>query len=309
MNDLRSFYNRNKKTIWGVIIIIAFIILMIQVLNYIEGQKGDQIIAEKTDTSPSIDTANNGVLSTKSAVSGGQVSSSSLQTASDLINQFVEYCNEQKVEEAYNLISDDCKNQMYEDIQSFYDNYYADMFKNNKLIVTMENWTGNTYFVQFNPDLMSTGGRDTENKFSDYYTVVKKDKEYKLNINSYIGKTEINKNTEKNGISVDIQSKDTYMEYEIYNIKIKNNLNKDIVLDTKEDTKTTYLKDSKGAKYIAYLNEVPDNDLYIKSKYEKQLSIKFSNTFSSNRKISNINFTDIIVQNGDNEKIEMFVNM
>jgi len=307
MNNLIRYYNQNRRKVWWIIIIIAFVLLLIQVLNSFAAMKNRNVVSNQASRNTVV--TNTGVTITYSGDNNNNVSQRSVGEHSKIMNSFVTYCNNGNVTEAYNLLSDNCKNQMYEDIQKFQDNYYMYIFKNGNMTYTMNRWTGNTYIVEFKKDLLSTGGSSSGEKFSDYITIVRDNSEYKLNINSYVGKKEINKTTEKNGIAATVISKDMYMEHEIYNIKIKNKTNSDIILDSKNSTTSTYLLDNNNVKYYAYLNEIPDNNLYIKYNYEKDLSIKFSSAYSSERNMKALYFSNLKMINSSNEEINFRVNI
>ena len=220
----------------------------------------------------------------------------------DIINKFMEYCNEGSIEKAYNLLSDDCKEVLFETKEDFKDNYYDSIFNKETKLYTVENWTSNTYKVNISNNILATG--KITNNFMDYFTVVKENDEYKLNIKNYIGKENINKETENNNIKIKILKKDIYMDYEIYDIQIMNNSDDNILLDTKRNTKTVYLQDSKNVKYYAYTNEVIDNDFIVRKGKMKNIRIKFSSGFSSNRKIEYMIFSDLVLNFNEYEDYE-----
>lgn len=95
------------------------------------------------------------------------------------------------------------------------------------------------------------------------------------------------------------------MDYEIYNLAIQNNSNKDILLDTSNDTKSIYLLDGKEMKYYFYNNEIIENKLLIKGDFTNSLKIKFASTYSSNKKIKKIVFSKVVL---DYEKYENLEN-
>ena len=126
-------------------------------------------------------------------------------------------------------------------------------------------------------------------------TVVQKDGEYKLNINSYVGRTTPNKTTENKDIKITVKSIDTYMDYEIYNLYIENNSSNDVLLDTDDDTKAVYLLDSNEKKYYYYNNEVLQNKLLVQSKLKSNLEIKFMSSYGSTKKIKSLVFSKMIL--------------
>ena len=125
MYKIIRFYNQNRKQIIRVIAIITFIIVLIQMLNYIYKNKTDNnnqnYISENTNSN----IGNLGtIVSNKSAITDTKINSEKLKDDVTIINEFIESCNERNIEKAYNLLSDECKEEMYPTENEFYDNYY-----------------------------------------------------------------------------------------------------------------------------------------------------------------------------------------
>ena len=144
-------------------------------------------------------------------------------------------------------------------------------------------------------DILSTGKIDDNATKTDYISVISEGEDYKLDINNYVGKKSINKSTEKENIKIMVTDVDTYMDYEIYNLIIENNSDNKIMLDTGNDSKNVYLLDSNDMKYYFYNNEIIENQMIISSKYKTNVKIKFSNKYSSNRKIEQLVFSKLIL--------------
>ena len=94
---------------------------------------------------------------------------------------FVEYCNNGKVEEAYNMLTDECKDEIYREQRIFEETYYNEIFLNTQRNVVVENWISNIYKVNYNEDFLSSGKYSTENTKQDYITIEQQeDDTYKL---------------------------------------------------------------------------------------------------------------------------------
>lgn len=294
MYKLIRFYNQNRKTIFKIILIIVFAFGILQLMNYFTKMKNKEeidasnIISTKNDVSSEL-------VSDKSLISGGSVSSTKLKKDTEVINEFVNYCNEGDINSAYNLLTDECKEEMFSTVEDFYDIYYLEIFKGERKIHTIENWSGNIYQVRFSGDILSTGNINNGETNQDYITIVKDNGENKLNINSYIGRNKANKTTEYKDIKFTITSIETYMDYEIYNISIENNSKNDILLDTNDDIESVYLLDDRDMKYYFYSNEIIENRLLVKSQFTNELQIKFANFYSSTRKIDRLMFSKFVL--------------
>ena len=301
MYRLIRFYNQNRRRILIIILIIVFILGIIQLLNYFSRMK----IAKEDKQNALIENTeiNKDVVSEKSLISGQNVSGTQLNSETELIDEFIKYCNNKDLNAAYEMLSDECKEEMFPTIDDFYNNYYKNLFNEYKTY-TVENWIGSTYQVRFTGDILSTGNLNTNQTKQDYITIVQNNNENKLNINSYIERKMPNEVTEENNVKVTIKSIDTYMDYEIYNLSIQNNSDNSILLDTNNDTKSVYLLDSRDMKYYFYSNEIIANRLMVKSKFTNDLKIKFTNSYSSSRKISSLVFSKMVLNYDEYKNLE-----
>ena len=284
----------NKKKIIKVALIIAFLFIILQILNFLSGQKND--IQFNNDYSNIQKETNGTIKSDKSAVSGKKVSEKEIKKVGNIINQFVDFCNDKEIEKAYDLLSIQCKEVLYNSIDSFKEGYYGKLFNGEKRTYTVQNWTSDTYMVKFTEDLLSTGRTISETSYTDYITIINENGEKKLNINNLIWKKEINKEKQKDNIYTRVLSEIQYMEYSIYELEVTNNNNDIIELrQPSAEKKGIYLKDSKDTKHYAYINELTEDDLIIPSKLTKKVRIKFDNPYISGRKIKNLCFSNVVV--------------
>ena len=292
MYRLIRFFNQNRRTIIKIILIIVFIFILIQLFNLISKNKMNDNKNENVDTDEksNVINENSALISDESLISGRKVSENVLSQSSDIIGKFINYCNDGNVELAYDMITDECKEEMFPSIGDFEKIYYSDIFDGSKKNYTLENWYGNVYRVRITDDILSTGNLDN-NAHQDYITVMSD----KININSYVGRKEINNVTTNNNVDIDVISKDTYMDYEIYTISVTNNSDNTILLDGGNNPKSIYLLDEKDMKYYFYNNEVVASNFIVPSQYKKTFKIKFSNSYSSSRTIRSIVFSNFIV--------------
>ena len=316
MHRLRRFLHQNKKELIKILGMIVFILLIIQVLNFVVAKKNNEEIANMIANKNNVNSNNitqeetkKGLVSDKSAITGQEVSSEDLKSATDTIYKFINYCNQKEIENAYNLLTDECKNNVFPTIESFNTGYYKTIFNGQKKNCTIENWTDDTYKVNIKEDMLSTG-KASEYSKQDYITVEEVGKDYKLNINNYIGETQINEKTTDDNISMEVISKNTYKDFEEYKIKVTNNTGSLIQLDTVNSAKTLYLEDSKGATYSYYNHELTDQTLTVANGQTKEVTIKFYSTFVSTKNIKSIVFSNIILIDGEiTEQIEFKANV
>lgn len=296
MNKLIRFYNQNRTIFWIIVVCIVLVIALVQALNgYYKNNKSSSV---ENDT-----TTYNTI--TEPIIKGDTIKENTISKITNLINSFINYCNNGEVENAYNILSEDCKDIIFsKDINNFKNDYYSKIFTQTRMH-NLELWISNnahyTYRVEITEDILATGGNTSES-YADYYTVVNENGEYKLNIMNYIGKETINKNATNNQIEVMAIEKYVYIDYEIYKIKLSNNTNKTIMLDSKEKTKTVYIKDKNNVIYTSFLNEITKQNLMVLSGMSKEVNIKFNKPYGTNYSIKNMVFTDVVTDTTNNEE-------
>lgn len=304
MYKLIRFYNQNKKKIIRIILVIVFIIILMQVLNELAKNnffKKSQINSIKYSNEQ---TNQNLLVSEKSAVSGKEIASNKLKSETDIIKNFFDYCNSGDIESAYGSLTNECKEEMYPTIDDFKKIYFIPTFNYEKKTYTLENWDGNIYVARISGDILSTGKIDDSNTKQDYMTVIKEDDGYKLNINGYVGRKSINKTTKYKNVNMTITQIDTYMDYEIYSLKIENNSDNTIKIDSGDDTKSVYLLDKNNQKCYFFNNEIIDSQFIVQSEFKTNLKIKFSNSYSSSRTMKSIVFSKFILNYDEYNKME-----
>ena len=237
MNIIR-LYNQNRRTIWIAIIAIIFIIIAIHVLNDLVKKKNVEDNNTIINTITEKDYKNNLDISIT-------LSDEDVKEEKELvIDQFIRYCNAGKINEAYNLLTDKCKEYVYPNIETFKKNY-IDIVFNSKKLYSKERYTGSTYKVKLYEDMLSTGSI-SNSTIEDFYTIEKENT--KINISGYIKEEQINKSASSNNIEINVLSKKIFKEYEEYTLEVKNNTDKDILLDSMENTRTIYLEGNGNVK-------------------------------------------------------------
>lgn len=295
------YFNQNRRKILSVIITIIFGFILLRFFNFQAGQSNKNM-SENTSTTEN-QVANNNINYT-SAITGMTTVS---QKATDIIEQFIKYCNEQNVQSAYDMLSNDCKENLYPSLEYFTQNYYNTNFEESKTY-KIQNWVSSIFKVDLKENILHTGNVSAPSK-QDYMTIVRENEEYKLNINSYIDRTELNKKATIEDIEIQITHKDTFMDYEIYNFEIKNNGNTNIYLDNLDSSSTIYIVDENNIKHIAHAHELAKEQLHIYPYSQKQIKIKFSNRYISGREYLGIVFENAILDENQNEIEKISINL
>ena len=185
------------------------------------------------------------------------------------MSSFVDYCNNREIENAYKMLTDECKEAMFPTQDYLRQTYIEKIYKVNRkyeMVKWSEDGNKTTYLVKLYGDLMSTGGTDN-NYTEDYYTFVKNENGiYKLNINNYIYGEERNIEQTIKGVTVKIEQVDVYEEYEKVKITFINKTSKTICLNGGKYSRDIYLQNKNGTTYSS-----------INSKFDTIFSIFYSN--------------------------------
>ena len=300
MSNLRRYYYDNKPKIWKTILIIVSIFAVIYGVNYFMRLQNDNYntLAQNIPQNTIVD--NTSLTTNQSVVGGSTIDDSILEEHITVIENFLNLCNNKEFEKAYELLSTDCKENVFNNYNLFKTAYCDKIFNTSKTYTT-ENWSGSIYRIRLVEDILATGQSSTMGTaIQDWYTIVDEDGEEKLNINNYIGKQEFTDSTStENDITIKILEKNTYKDYENYTIEVTNNTKNTIYLDDGEDTSTIYIEDSNGVKHEAASSEIIYSTLTLMSGQTKRYTIKFTNTYITNREIISMTFDKVILNYND----------
>lgn len=230
---------------------------------------------------------------------GEEVSSRYSEKFNSLLDEFLTYCVGHNPMAAYNLLSDECKNLMYQTEEIFESSYYREKFEGDKQY-SYQSWSTNDdtyiYLVRIFDNMLASGKSSDSEYVEDYITIVPDGDIFKVNVNSYIGREEIYKQASNNLITAEVSVVDNYMENKVYTIRLKNNTNERIILDTRESPKTTYLVDENGNNIYSLLYENNENDLILEPSEAKTIQIKFNATYRNGLKINSLEFDNIVTE-------------
>ena len=290
MKWMIRYWNQNRGKIILIIALVAFVFILIQITNSIIGK-------DKTGSS-------NEVVDrfepTESVITGEKTTKEETKVSTEIIEKFVQCCNNKDYQTAFNLLSDDCKKEYGNDINKFISGYYNNIFT-QKRTYNLELWLNYsnvyTYKITYYADnLLATGGTGiTNDNREDYITVIQDDDNTKLNVNGFIANENINKSAKENNVEIIINSKKTYKNYEEYSITIKNYSDKSIKIADENDSKSICLVDKRNVEYSSFINEIPAEILSLKSGYQRNITIRFNKIYDFSRVIQKMKFANIIL--------------
>lgn len=307
MEGLKRFYDQNRKGIWIAVIVIALFIILLQLIN--------SFVAKDNENNPNSINLNTSKVNTESknvtvtsgntSALGESVSTTKVEKDSKIISTFFDNLNNGKFEDAFNMLTDECKEEMFSTVDELKEDYYNNIFNGERKSFEIENWANNTYKVDIVPDMLATGKSNNGEVMQDHITV----DDDKLNINNYIGRTNIEKSKENDGVTITINYKDAYMDYEKYNITVKNEGDRQITLDSLENPDTMYIEDRNGVKYSSYNHELTKEQMQIGVGETNTLEIKYYSTYISTKDIRRLVFSNFDSGKYNNEKEEFNINI
>lgn len=296
-SNIRRSIVENRYVIFVIILGIILAFLVIRILNANAKEKFEQkksetqntmIVQEKKDTS------------SQAVITQTEVEKPVQQNNLKIIEEFIGYCNNKEIEKAYGLLSEECQEEVFSsNIQYFKKNYVDKIFQTKKMYETqawVNGYQTQTYKVKIMEDILSTGKiNSSKNNIEDYYTLVTKGDVTKINLNGYIGRQIIEKETVYSGIRVKLLYKDIYSEYETYKIEMENTTTNTILMDTQENVKTMYLESDEQNTYNAHSHEVDKTQLTIEPNQTTVITIPFNKLYSNQAIIRKVVFSDVIL--------------
>ena len=319
MSKLIRYFNQNRTKILLIVFIIVFLIIFVRVLNNIIKRN----LQEENNNISNIQVNKDTSIPDEVIISGEEISEEKAVEDKKIIEGFVQACNNKDYSKAYNMLTDDCKNIVFNGtMDSFVRNYCDLIFKTSKTY-KLEGWLnktdGMTYKMTYLEDnILATGGISDGLNYTDYITITKENGENKLSIYSFINSYNTEKIESKNNIAVKVNRKDVYMDYVVYAFDITNNSENVILLSDNSDNKQICLVDEHNSEYISYLNEIPQFNLVINKGEQKQFAIRFAKGYSSSTNSRYIKFKNIYLDynsyvnnpNDENlQKIEMNIRL
>lgn len=290
--NIKRTIDKNYKLIGYIALIIIFALFIIKSLDaYYENDEKEKLQAFQN----SQNTNNN------QSIAAEEITQDYYNTESDSIDKtmrsFVKYCNNKEIENAYKMLTNECKTAMFPSVQEFEKIYVNNIFNTERDYELIEWATDENkyiYQVKLYGNILSTG--NINNYTQEYYTFVEDDNgNYKLNINNYIyGENRNIQTTEKN-ITIKIGHVDIYEEYEETQITITNNTSKPICLTGNKYVKNIYLQNSGDIAYSSLNSRFDNEEIVMNPGSVQSFKVRFNKAYSSNNKAVELVLSDVIL--------------
>ena len=215
---IRNFFKK-----YGRIILIVFVVwLIIFIINqYLKKRpKETSMINTYAPDNPIID-------------DGGSIPKRYVETINQTVETYFNYCNSKNYEQAYNMLTEQCKEYLYGNDVSLFQEYVDNIFTKTK-IYNLQNYSNVNgvyiYDLIILDDIEATGTTEGYEPYKEKITVRKENDGFKISNQGYIESKIYNKVAEDENLKVTVKSKDESYTREGYNVTITNKTDRYIVL-------------------------------------------------------------------------------
>ena len=208
---MNQFFRKNKR----ILLIIAIIWVIVYAINYYLKHRTVEIEPSVTAT-PHVSVMD----------SESEVPKKYQEKVETLVDQFIGYCNNKDYENGFALLREDCREEMFGDIETF--QQYVDQRFPNKKLYSIQNYSnyGGMYIYQVKifDDYLANGLTNTVYQYGEEkFALVPNDKgELELSVGNFIKKEDIKNIAEDKYLKIDIKDKIIKYEFEEYHVKITN---------------------------------------------------------------------------------------
>ncbi len=266
---IRHFFRKNIKYIFIFVIAWLIVFFVNQLLK---------IPQEKP-------TATTTFTPQETVIDNIRISTSEHNKIEETIKQFVEYCNNNEFDKAYNMLSADCRKYGYKNDFAEFQQHILSMMPEPREynIQAYSNPETNIYVYKVNyiPDYLSTGMTNQNYKYAtEKMTFKKVGNGYEMSVGDFYNAEDISSVGQNDYIRIEVLDKIVKYEKEIYKIRIKNRSDEIAViydgtepdeltlkLNNDEDRKTDYSQVivlAKGEEYeyeLEFPKYVDDNKI------------------------------------------------
>lgn len=278
---VRHFFKKYKK----ILLIVAIIWILVIVFNiYLRKLRLSQ--PPTTTYEP-----NKAVLDSSSKVPD-KVS----ESFDSFIEKYVEYCNTGNYKEAYNLVSEDCKKNYFNNDYDSYVEYVRNKFT-AKRCYAIQNYSNYNdkyiYSVKLFEDFLATGLTNSDYQYQEEFIVASynENNELEFSVGNYIESKELKGVASNDYLKVRLEAVTVKYSYEIYEIKLTNRTDYTVVLqDQMEANEVQLVVDGDYRTTTNY-----DIEVVLPPHEERTISLAFPKFYDSNTTSDAIVFTSVRV--------------
>lgn len=276
---IKHFFRKYKKIIYVAIIIWLVIFLVNQLLKLYNPTKE----LEKTYE------PHTSVMDTSSKVP------TKYQTSiEDMIEEYVNYCNNNDFDKAYNMLSDDCKKYAYPTFDSYLNHLKIVMYTPKKYSIQDYSNINNMYIysVKYTDDILATGLTNSEYSYTEEKMAFQKNdkEEFEMSVGNFIKHEDMKLSTENEYLKIDVRERIVNYATEKYTIRLTNRSDYAIVISDYKESNEIFLTLSKETR------EAGQHDPIILNPNEtKDVELTFDKFVDDNDNSYSITFGEIRV--------------
>ena len=215
------------------------------------------------------------------------------QPINETVDTYFNYCNNKQYEEAYSMISDDCKKVYFPTIDRFKE--YVDLVFNEKKIYYLQNYSNYNdiyiYRMRIMEDLMATGltGKDELYFYEEKIALKEESGKITLSLRQLITIEDMDEIYEDSYVKIWVEQCNVFYEQENYKIKIKNKTSNTVVLADTQEKNEVLLQ-------VGTENREANNDnlnIVIYPDETKEYTLKFTKFFDDESKTKGLLFNAV----------------
>ena len=286
---VRKFFREHKR----VIIIIVIIWGLIIAINYFLKGKQEPVkpITTYDPHSPVMDETD-------------KVPDEYKEPINNLIDNYVNYCNNKEYENAYNLLSNEFKSKYCNTLDGF--KSYVDELFDEKKIYNIQNYSNvdnvYVYRIRLLEDILATGTTDGYEYKEEKIAIEKENGVLKLSLNGYIGEKQLGIIAEDEYMRINIVKKDVTYEAENYTVEITNKTGNYINLLDNTESDEVVMKVNGDTRTVKGLE---NGNLVVLPNSKKTIQLPFDKYFDDGANADSLVFNAIRILpefSGDKDK-------
>lgn len=226
---VRNFFKKHKKKIAIIIIAVGIVIAI------------DRFLASlPEEVTPSTTYEPHTPVMTETA----EVPEEYKEPINNLINNYVEYCNNKEYENAYNLLSEEFKTNYCDTIEKFKE--YVDELFDKKKIYNIQNFSNvdgaYVYRIRLLEDILATGTTNGYEYKEEKIVIKEENGVLKLALNGYVGDKQLGIIAEDEYMKINIVKKNVKYDTEVYTVEFTNKTSNYITIADNTESDEVLLK-------------------------------------------------------------------
>lgn len=287
---MRGFLRKYKKAVIIGIIIWTIIFAVNYFLKYFVTQKPETTYNPHTPI-----------------ISGNSTPNKLQSKIDEVIDAYIEYCNNKEYYEAYNLLTAECKESLFPKYSDF--EKYASSIFTEKKIYTVQDYSNvdgkYIYQVKILNDILSTGmtGKDNYSYYDEKIVVSEENGKLKIAVRGYIESKEDIVVAEDMNMKVWIEDMKITYDKTTYTIKIKNKTDYDIVIANFKDNSEVLMDLGTQTREMIKNTESMYRPIIIKMGQTETFDISFDKYYDEGETVGYILFNKIrLIEDYDREE-------